>query len=64
MMKHINKIHDDMVQDQIEMEYEQDEMNKNVDHKNIEYLHRLLIDKLHLNIHGEFLDNVLLMKIN
>jgi hypothetical protein len=29
--------HDDKVQDQIEREYEQDEMNKNVDHKNIEY---------------------------
>jgi hypothetical protein len=52
-----------MVQDQIEMEYEQDEMNINVDHRNIEYSHKLLRNKLHLNIHGGFLDNVLLMKI-
>ncbi len=53
-----------MVQDQILMVYEQDEMNKNVDHKNNEYLYRLLTDKFHLNIHVESLDNVLLMKIN
>lgn len=46
------------------MEYEQDEMNINVDQNNIEYLHRLLIDKYHLNIHEESLDNVLQMKIN
>jgi hypothetical protein len=46
------------------MEYEQDERNKNVDHKNIEYLHKLLTNKFHLNKHEEFLDYVLLMKIN
>jgi hypothetical protein len=53
-----------MDQDQIARVYEQDEMNKNVVHKNSEYLHKLSIDKLHLNIHEGFLDNVLLRKIN
>ncbi len=46
-----------MVRDQIVMEYVQDEMNKNVDQKNIEYLHIMLIDKFHWNKHEEFLDN-------
>jgi hypothetical protein len=50
--------HDDMVQDQTEKEYEQDEMNINVDHKSIEYSHKLLRNKVQLNIHVGSLDNV------
>jgi hypothetical protein len=56
--------HDDKVQDQIGMEYVQDERNKNEDPKNIECLHIMLIDRFHLNKLEEFLDNELPMKIN